>query len=224
MCGHPASVATGSAYRVASCSGLALQAGGSVDFRVTDANRQSIVELGHLPLAALRETAWMLLLLDEIDRNYVEGFGVRLPDEIPLVNDESSSGRGFGFNVHWSSGDTTLGWQVVGANAKPLKAGSLSWSTSPLDDAPAEHAATLLRVAEAELTLDCPSVPPPAAVLRSGGGFSANGLDADEASSSEASKEVQARWREARDRQRSCAAAASGNQQGGRPRSSSAPP
>jgi hypothetical protein len=62
-------LATGSTYRIASCSDLAIRAGGSVDVPKTDQARHTVVELGHVPVEALREAAWMMLLLDEVDRD-----------------------------------------------------------------------------------------------------------------------------------------------------------
>jgi len=199
-------LATGSAYRVASCSGLALKSGGSVDFRATDAQRKSSLEMGHLPLLALREAAWMLLLVDEVDQHVVESYGVSLPSAVPLTIDEGGVMRGFGLTAHFTSADTQLVWSVV-TDARTMKTGTLTWSPAPLDDAAAEHAVTLLRVAEASLVEGCPDVPPPAAVTRSDVALTASGLDADRESLSAAATVVSDDWRKIGERQRACSRA-----------------
>lgn len=178
-------LATGSAYRVASCGGLALRADGSVDERKTNAGPQTVIELGHLPVQALREAAWMLLLLDSVDRKVVESFGSDIPSDVPLTVDTGYSSAGMGMSMHWTSGDTTLSWQIEHNDGSVIKADDdLTWSTRVLDDAPSEHAVTLLRVAEAGMFLDCPNSPPPASLVRKGG----------------------TEWQAARQRQRACAA------------------
>jgi len=196
-------LATGSAYRAASCSGLALEAGGNVDFRSTDAARRVTAEMGHLPVDALRESAWMLLMLDEVDRRVVDSYGIALPSTIPLTDAENDFATSFpGMSAHWTSSDTELDWHVE-VNGQTLKAGTLTWSPDPLDDSAEEHAATLLRVAEASLALDCPSAPPPTTVTAVES--SANGLDADRKSLDTAANGLRESWRTLIERQRACA-------------------
>jgi|GEM_PF-1315545 len=199
-------LATGSAYRVASCGGLVLQSGGNVDFRATDAGRTKALEMGHLPLMAVREAAWMLLLVDEVDHDVVEGYGIGLPNTLPLTVDEGNLLLGLSQTWHTTSADTRLRWHVE-TNSKVIKQGDLTWSPQALDDAASEHAVTLLRVAEAGLVEDCPEVPPPASVFRRSPELSANQLDADSASLDSAAKEVSENWREIAERQRLCAKA-----------------
>jgi hypothetical protein len=196
-------LATGSAYRVASCSGLVLQTGGSVDFRATDAQRKPTLEMGHLPVMALREVAWMLLLLDEVDRHVVESYGVSIPKTLPLSVDYDDLSWSFSGTHHSTSADTTLTWQVV-TDSGTVKAGTVTWSPMALDDAATEHAVTLLRVAEACHVADCPEVPPPAASLRHGPALAASRLDADEASLDAAARAVSENWRQMAERQRAC--------------------
>ena len=54
-------LATGAAWVVKSCSGLVLQQGGTVDHDATDAARGVQVQVGRVPLDALREAAWMTI-------------------------------------------------------------------------------------------------------------------------------------------------------------------
>src|SRR5262249_15238973 len=82
-------LATGSAYRVASCSGLALMSGGAVDHRATDAARKQDRERGMVSLDEIREAAWMLLQLGELDKDVLTyGFGQAPPKDVPLVDDD----------------------------------------------------------------------------------------------------------------------------------------
>ena len=195
---------TGSAYRMASCSGLELESDGSVDFRATDAQRKTSLEMGHLPLLALREAAWMLLLMGEVDPRAAAGYGVSLPNSVPLTVDDDFW-HGFGLTMHVTSADTVLAWRVVGS-PETIKAGKLRWSPEPLDDAAAEHAASLLRVAEASLIEDCPEVPPPGSLLRGEPALSASGLDADRESLRVAAQAVTDDWKKLVEGQRACSA------------------
>jgi hypothetical protein len=108
-------LATGSAYRVANCSELALVFNGNVDFRATDAQRKSVLEMGHLPLLALREAAWMLLLADEVDRHVAEGYGVSLPNTFPLTVDDNAIGFLPGLSMH------TIGTKSSSASSAALQ-------------------------------------------------------------------------------------------------------
>jgi len=198
-------LASGAAYRIGTCSELALVPGGAVDHRATDQGRHRVVELGHLPVEALRETAWMLLLLDEVDKHVrLEGWGRSLPEGIGIMakaSDETILG-----SLHSSytstSADTTLHWRVVEAD-RALKSGSLTWPME-LNDPERAHALSLLKVAEAGFVAGCPQVAPPLALLRGKTPLSASRLDTDRASLDKAAKLIEDGWPDAVAKQRAC--------------------
>jgi hypothetical protein len=189
-------LATGSAYRVASCSGLALVSDGAVDHRATDAARKLDRERGAVSLDEIREAAWMLLQLGELDKNVrTHGFGQAPPPNIPLerVDGEETLGRGMG-SIRWNTGQTQLTWRVVAA-ARELGGGTITWPRDLNDDTEA-YAAELLEVAEASFVPGCPPAAPPAALTAQLGTLSANHLDTDEKSLNQAGSSLDRAWRD----------------------------
>jgi hypothetical protein len=201
-------LATGSAYRIASCSGLALQPGGSVDHRATDRGRALTIEIGHLPVDALREAAWLLVLLDELEHRVVAGgFGIYLPKGMPVFSNTEELGSlgGSILGVSSSSADTVLSWRVLDAD-RLLKSGALTCSPTRLDDAEEEYAVTLLRVAEAGFVAGCPDVLPPDKSLLESPRPSAHRLDTDQSSLSLAVQAIRQGWKEAAEQTLKCSA------------------
>lgn len=124
--------------------------------------------LGHLPADALREAAWMMLLLDEADRRVrPKGFGVSVPPWIDIVRrrvrEITTSPRGGRTVTH----RTTLQWRVT-RGATTVKDGF--WDFPDVsNDAAKDHAFQLLRIAELAFVDGCPEVPPPVSlVVRAG--------------------------------------------------------
>lgn len=194
----------GSAYIVGSCSALALRSGGSVDVRKTDDNRQLVVKLGRLPVETLREAAWMILLMDEVDQQVrLHSMGLQVPEwiEVMRVRDDDEGGVTGGV-AGGSTAQTTLRWRATRSSGL-VKSGKL---TFPYDFDPAEnHAVQLLQIAEAAFAESCPQRAPPLALLDRPVSLSANRIDADERSLALASKTLAAAWRQALNRQQACA-------------------
>jgi hypothetical protein len=164
-------LATGSTYRVASCSSLALMSGGAVDHRATDAARQPERERGLVSLDEIREAAWMLLQLGELDEHVLtHGFGEAPPKDIPLEKDdqENTFGGGMG-SVSMTSGQTILTWRVTAAEGRELGGGTIIWPRNLNNDADA-YATELLDVAEHSFAPGCPPAAPPAALAARLGG------------------------------------------------------
>lgn len=200
-------LSTGSAYRVGTCTSLALLPDGAVDHRATDDGRLRVVEMGRVPVEALRETAWALLLMDEVDKNVrVEGWGQSLPTGIPIVETVSPEGHlelhGLGSSFTLSSGDTTLIWREV--DAEEIKSGTLTWPEER-NDPERDHALTLLKVAEAGFTAGCPAAAPPLSLIDESPRLSAHRPDNDETSLDLAARLVADSWQEVLARQRACA-------------------
>jgi hypothetical protein len=168
-------VATGAAYQVKSCSGLALRDDGSVDGAATDASRKPVSETGRLPVEALREAVWMALLAEHAEPAHVRSAtGWALPRGMRAVRTGGMGMAGFGFS--FGSGYTTLAWTFVDAG-KVLASGSLQYWEDP-NDAAHDHAVRLLQIAEAAYEPGCPPASLPALPIGgSAGGVS--GIDAD---------------------------------------------
>jgi hypothetical protein len=191
-------LATGSAYRVASCSGLALVSGGAVDHRATDAARTTERERGTLSLEEIREAAWMLLQLDEIERVPVltQGIGQALPEGVPLEDDGGGvmSGLGGMMSMSMSSAQTQLRWRVT-EGSRELGSGTITWPRDLNDEAEA-YATELLDVAEHSFTPGCPPAAPPAALAGQLAHLSANHLDTDTKSLNRAAAALDSTWRD----------------------------
>jgi hypothetical protein len=155
---------TGSAYIAQSCSGLALQSDGSVNGTKTNAGRKVKAQVGTLPLDALREAAWMMLLTAEVQNDVTTAWGYALPEGVePMSKDRALRG---GFHFAMNSGQTTLAWAYAPNGAKVLE-GTLTWPANE-NSAGEAHAVSLLQIAEAALTSKCPSARIPAALTFKG--------------------------------------------------------
>jgi hypothetical protein len=189
-------LATGSTYRVASCSGLALMSGGAVDHRATDGARKPDRERGLVSLDEIREAAWMLLQLGELDKDVrTHGFGQAPPEDLPLEredNEERTFGIGMG-SISMSSGQTQLTWRVTAAG-RELGGGTITWPRDLNDDAEA-YATELLDVAEHSFMPGCPPAAPPAALVAQLANLSANRLDTDTNSLNTAATSLDGSWR-----------------------------
>jgi len=190
-------LATGSTYRVASCSGLALRSGGSVDHRATDAGRKVDRQRGAVSLDEIREAAWMLLQLGELDTSPVLAYGLgrALPKGIALESDgRSLSGGMGGGSGSGSSAQTFLHWRITTAT-RELGSGEITWPRDLNDDAEA-YATELLDVAEHSFTSGCPSAVPPAALAAQLRALSANHLDTDRKSLAQTASALDKGWRD----------------------------
>lgn len=146
---------TGTAWIASSCGGLQLRGDGSVDFAATDQGRRGTVVTGRLPVDALREAAWMILMKDHTEesaRRHAEY--VPLPAGIEPRRSDDLWLHEIGLEGWFSSAQTTLGWSWVDGG-RVLAEGTLLWPDSY--HAAENHAASLLRIAEAGLTEGCPS-------------------------------------------------------------------
>ena len=188
-------LATGSAYRVGSCSGLALMSGGGVDHRATDAARRTDRERGTVSLDEIREAAWMLLQLGEVDASVLtHAFGNALPKSIPLESDGIETlGLGLG-SMEINSGQTSLQWRVT-TSTRELGSGTITWPRDLNDDVEA-YATELLEVAEASFTPGCPAAVPPPALAEQLRKLSANHLDTDAKSLGQAASTLDRSWRD----------------------------
>ena len=189
-------LATGAAYRVGSCSDLALMSDGRVDHRGTDAARKTERERGTVSLDEIREAAWMLIQLGEIDESVRKtAIGHALPKSIPLASDGNvSKGFGLGRLVSISSAQTRLDWRVT-TMAGELGSGTITWGRDPDEDEEA-YATELLEVAEASFTPGCPPAAPPVALRDPLRGLSANKLDTDAKSLRQAAASLDDGWRD----------------------------
>lgn len=169
-------LATGAAYVVSSGSALALRESGAVDGAATDAARRETREAGRLDVGAVRELAWMLLLGDRVEERHAGVAIVPLPEGVALRGDaDAGVGFGVGASAWFSSAQTTLEWSWID-HGRVLHRGTLTWPES--SDAAQDHAAALLRIAEATLLEGCAPAPLPALPhLSRAGGVSA--IDAE---------------------------------------------
>lgn len=198
-------LATGSAFRVGTCSSLALLPGGAVDHRATDDGRLPVVEMGRLPAEALREATWALLLMDEVDKEVrVEGWGRPVPTGIRIaaLGDHAGAFHWSGGSFTTSSGDTELAWSYL--DSEEVKSGTLTWPEER-NNPERDHALTLLKVAEAGFAPGCPAAPPPLSSIDARPRLSANRLDTDQTSLDRAARLIEDAWQEALAKQRTCA-------------------
>lgn len=147
-------LATGAAYIARSCSGLALVEGGGVDGDVTDAAREDGTLVGRVPVDALREAAWMMLLADEVEHDVrAGGFAPYIPEGIDIVLPETKPFTGHSRGHSHSTDQTRLywSWSLKGAT---VDAGELTWP-SDYNDAARDHAVRLLDIAEAGFVAGC---------------------------------------------------------------------
>ncbi|MBN8610963.1 MAG: hypothetical protein J0L92_10290 [Deltaproteobacteria bacterium] len=135
-------LATGAAHLASRCGRLL---GGVPQETLT-------VTSGRVPIDALREAAWMLLLADLVDRHHVSSLEVSVPANVPSRWDPNvlaAQGRGSGWG---SSAQTRLDWAWA-EGSRVLARGTLTWPDS--DRAAESHAASLVRIAEAALAPGC---------------------------------------------------------------------
>lgn len=126
------------------------------------------IEMGRVPVGAIREAAWMLLMLDSIESFVdLEGVGAELPSGVartlprrrPKPIDPNKICGGTTIMSNFSSGGSYLEWKAHLAG--PLEAsGEFSWPGDD-DNAAISHATELLRAAEAAFVPGCPRVSPP---------------------------------------------------------------
>lgn len=154
-------LATGAAYAVKDCGGLRLKDDGGVDGKRTRDGLVSQDERGRLPVEALREAAWMLVLAPETHKRRNEAMRVRLPaglrPRLPARGSETitSSGDSVGF----STSDSILDFSIQD-QGRVIMRGTPIWpSSSQLSE---RYAASLLDVAEHGLAPGCPPAPLPA--------------------------------------------------------------
>ena len=195
-------LATGAAFRVASCGGLFRREGGAVDHRATDRGRKVEIEIGQVSREAIRRSAWTLLLLDALEPEQREGFSVALPDSTAPILAPSSRqppdpnfGRSTCFGGTFSSDQTTLSWRVD-RNGLLLGAGKLTYPRDD-DDHAAAYALWLLREAERGFVASCPAARPPRGLFDEGLALSASKLDTDAASLGAADGALGEAWRRA---------------------------
>lgn len=178
---------TGALYATQSCSGLALRRNGSVDHGRTDDARKPKQIVGRLPVDAIREAAWMILIADELsDRGVDWHSNPAIPDELRVgwPADSGFGGMGFG-GFTSSSNQTTLAWKYQ-RNGKQLTSGTLRWPND-YNHAGKDHAVKLLQIAEADLDEGCAPARLPAIVI-GGSQQAVSGLDATPQSLADAEK------------------------------------
>jgi len=149
---------TGTAYIVSSCSGLALNPDGSVDVASTNAQRKPHTRIGHLPLNALREAAWMSMLAPHVQKRVVlDGFGTALPADITPMRSSCGGGRASYLYASGGghSGQTALSWTWTDGRRQHIT-GELTWPED-FNRAGYQHAVQLLQVAEAGFVESCPT-------------------------------------------------------------------
>jgi hypothetical protein len=193
-------LATGAAYLAQSCSGLVLRRGGSVDGQATDAARRPAIKAGRMPLAQLREAAWMALSAeDALEPSVRSGFGLALPRDMLAKRSGAMSFSGGGSS--WSSGHTVLAWSYQD-HARFVHAGKLSWPDDP-NHAPRDHAVKLLQIAEEGFIEGCaPARLPKLAEGKTRPGVSA--IDASRESLRKANDAMRAALEELRSKTRLC--------------------
>ncbi|MDX2091056.1 MAG: hypothetical protein SFX73_24565 [Kofleriaceae bacterium] len=172
-------LATGAYYASKSCSGLVLQGDGSVDAQKTDAARTPTVETGRVSVDNLREAAWMIFLVDELDETGYEDLDVfPVPPTLkPKAEYGVVSGRSY--SAWGSSAQTTLSWTWVDG-AKVVAEGKLTWPDS--SHVAEDYAVDLLRVVEAGLVPGCPTTPLPNPLLSGCGKGGVSAVDSSAAS------------------------------------------
>ncbi|MEW5737885.1 MAG: hypothetical protein AB1938_03105 [Myxococcota bacterium] len=169
-------LATGAAWVAQSCAGLVLQQGGSVDHDATDAQRGVTVKVGRLPVDALREAAWMTMLVPHVTLNaQPRAWFVRRPPGLTPRWPDDLSTEGLGLGSFWvTSAQTHLAWSWQG-NDGLRESGTLTWPNS--SNAAEDHADDLWRIAEVSFAEGCAPVRPPAQLVV-GGRPGVSGLDA----------------------------------------------
>ena len=157
---------TGTAFMSDSCSGLALEPGGSVNVAQTNKQRKETVRAGTISVDNLKEALWMMLFEREAAEVQLTAEAIPLPAGMtPEITIQDRTGDtivgGWG---GWNSGQTSLVWRWMSTDRTPFD-GELTWPGSY--QAAEDHAATLLNVAEESFVEGCPRrTPPPSASIR----------------------------------------------------------
>ena len=164
---HAFDLATGAAYWSRSCGRLVLEREGRVDAQATQGTQSSKGAAGFVPLAQLREAAWMILFADRVRRAPTSAARVRLPAPLrralPPGVGVGLPGRGAG-----SSANSVLRWSWWEGGI-PLAEGTLIWP-NPLFAAGEQHAVDLLSAAETSFVEGCPPASLPDVRAVTGGG------------------------------------------------------
>lgn len=152
------SLATGAAYVSQSCNQLFIADADKVRSG-TAADRKPKITRGTMSVDNLRETAWMLLQLDEVVDKFPDAWRDHsIPEGIePAKGSERLGEYDFGL-VTMSSDQTTLAWAVI--DGRTRVSGTLRWPTD-YRGGPVDHALELLRTAEAGFVESCPREKPP---------------------------------------------------------------
>ena len=146
-------LATGTAFVHDSCSALALESDGNVNFAKTDKQRALRAVAGRISVDNLREAVWMMLLRGEAEKIQPTATYYPLPAGVtPSVRIGDSEAADIWTEGWVSTGQTNLTWTWIRPNQKAV-AGELTWPDS--SDAAADHAASLLAVAEAGMVEGC---------------------------------------------------------------------
>jgi hypothetical protein len=143
-------LATGAAFAVESCQ--------SESWRRAEPAEVVRSELGRLPVDALREAVWMLLVLPQAVELQAEAENVALPATLQPVIRGDEPAEAFGSIVAYH--DRPLASWTLSDGARTIASGKIEW---PSVDGAEQHAADLLGIAKAALAVGCPpAVPPPA--------------------------------------------------------------
>lgn len=141
-------LATGAAYIVRDCGGMHVE-----EREAIAADRYDGGLVGRVPVDALREAAWMILLADEVQhRVRIGGSSQVVPEGIDIVL-PAVKPADFTDSVTTSSGQTTLAWSWS-LGGVTVDAGELTWPRD-YNDAAREHAVRLLEIAELGFVAGC---------------------------------------------------------------------
>jgi hypothetical protein len=156
---------TGAAIHVEHCGGSAAK-----------------IDLGQVPAEAVREAAWMLLMLEAVEEGPLEGLAVPVPAGMPRTRppvdaDLQIPGRYSSCHVITTSADTKLNWRLQTAGLV-VDAGELTWPRNG-GDAAGQHALSLLGAAQQKFVPGCPSVKVPLDLFGDGPESSCRELRAD---------------------------------------------
>jgi len=171
---------TGAAFVDDSCSGLVLNADGSVDRDATNKGREEKVAVGHVSAQNLQEAVWMMLFRGEAAELQIEAAYFPLPPglvpQFTAHDDRSTADMGMSFGG--STAQTILAWQWIPTKGTPI-AGELTWPNS--FDAAEDHAVSLLNVAESGFVEGCAQQrPPEVRLLRSSSAARLNDASSDD--------------------------------------------
>ena len=172
-------LATGAAYRVESCSGLALRGDGSVDVDATDEIRKSRIRSGRVLLDNLREALWMLVMDTQTEVLHTRARNYPLPRGLEARLRFQGVPEAPAYPHSWmgNSGQTLLRWAWARNDGSIQAEGDLVWGSYDLSEA---HAGELLEIAERSLIEGCAPAPLPAALPRKSAAV--NSLDASASS------------------------------------------